>query len=618
VNYPLLIVLLILCAAMVAFIINKPRMDVVGFLVLISLPLLGIIDVKDALAGFSDSSVILIAVLFVIGDGLMRTGIAYRLGDWLVDKAGGSEWRLVACLMLAVATLGSIMSSTGVVAIFIPVVLGVTRRLNIHPARLMMPLSIAALISGMLTLVGTPPNLIADSALRRAGYTGLGFLDFTPIGLIILVVAVAYVLATRRWLAKKSDTSETQSPASQRHNMRDLVEKYGLAGREHRLRIRHDSPFAGKRLLDCTEFRQFDAEVVAIERPGRFVNELINPHGSTQLAAGDMLLVDIPRVLSETVAGTIFSELGLETLPLQGIYFTDQSRQIGMAEVILPPDSSLPGKSILDLGFRTHYRLTLIGLRRGGQALPDDLAKQTLRAGDTLLVIGPWKAIYELQAKIRDFVVLGLPREVEQVVPVPKAAPYALMALLVMVVLMVFSSKIPHMSNVMAALIGCTLMGLVGAVTMDSAYRSINWRVVILIVGMLPIATALQKTGGIDLAVNGLMGAFGNSDPRLFLAALFLVTTLIGLVISNTVTAVLMAPIAISAAQALQVSPYPLAIAVALAASTSFITPVSSPVNMLVYGPGQYRFMDFVKVGLPLSLLVMLICVWMIPLLFPF
>jgi di/tricarboxylate transporter len=283
-----------------------------------------------------------------------------------------------------------------------------------------------------------------------------------------------------------------------------------------------------------------------------------------------------------------------------------------MAEVLLVPNSGLIGRSVEHLAFRK-YGLNLIGLRRSQQAVALELPENKIQFGDTLLLIGPWKEIRQLQAQNHDFVVLSLPAEINQVAPALSQAPYALLSLIVMIVLMVTGI----VSNVIAALIGCLLMGLFRCVDMGSAYKSINWQILLLIVGMMPFASALQKTGGIELAVEGLLHLFGNSAVHVILAALFGLTALIGLFISNTVTAVLMGPIALSLAHHLKASPYPFAMIVALAASAAFMTPVSSPVNMLVLGPGQYRFTDFVKIGTPFTLLVMLISVLMVPWLLP-
>lgn len=284
-----------------------------------------------------------------------------------------------------------------------------------------------------------------------------------------------------------------------------------------------------------------------------------------------------------------------------------------MAEVTLPPDSTLLGKSVLELGFRSQYGLNVVGLRRDHEALTDGMLEEKLRLGDTLLVIGAWKAIRQLQGRNRDFLVLSLPAEIDEVAPALSKAPHALLSLAVMVALMV-SGVVP---NVVAALVGCLLMGLFRCIDMDGAYRAIHWQSLVLIVGMLPFALALQKTGGIDLVVSLLVDALGDAGPRVLLASLFLLTAAIGLFISNTATAVLMAPIAIATANQIGASPYPFAMVVAVAASAAFMTPISSPVNTLVLGPGQYRFGDFVRIGVPFTLLVMFVCVLVIPWLFP-
>lgn len=607
-NNELLWVLGLLLMAVTLFILNKPRMDVVALLVIIGLPLTGVLSIEQTLAGFSDPSVVLIAALFVIGDGLVRTGIAYRLGDWLVARAGNSETRLLILLMLAAAGLGSVMSSTGVVAIFIPVVLGVAARLRIAPARLMMPLAFAGLISGMLTLVATPPNLVIHAELRRAGLEGFGFFSFTPIGLAVLVLGIVYMLLTRNWLARSTRANQ---PETERLTLSDLAQAYRLNERERRLKVRMDSPLANQTLNELELRQQYGINVIAVERQRKFRTLLLMATGNTLLEPGDVLLVD----LASPTIGLLdaYRSLGLEPMSLTHSYFSLHAHQLGLAEIALPPESQLPGKSILELGFRSQHKLNVVGLRRHGQALQGLLVDEKLKPSDTLLVAGNWRDIHRLQGLSRDFLVLSLPAEVDEVAPAARKAPYALLSLAVMVALML-SGLLP---NVMAALIGCLLMGAFRCIDLDSAYRAIHWPTLILIVGMLPFAQALQQTGGVDLAVNSLVDLLGEASPRGILACLFAVTAVIGLFISNTATAVLMAPVAIATAQALNASPYPFAMIVALAASAAFMTPISSPVNTLVLGPGQYRFSDFVRVGVPFTLLVMLVSVALVPWLFP-
>ncbi len=608
-NFELLLVVGLLAACVGMFVLNKPRMDVVALLVIVILPLLGLVTVPEALAGFSDANILLIAALFVMGAGLARTGIAYKLSDLLIKKAGDSETKLIVLLMASVAGLGSVMSSTGVVAIFIPVALNLADRLRISPGRLMMPLSFAGLISGMLTLVATAPNLVVDGALTQEGFGGFGFFSFTPIGLVILVAGIIYMLFARRWL--RSGDGKKENPKSRR-GLLDLIEGYQLAGREHRVRVLPHSPLIGRTLREIQPRRNYGASVLGVERRGRFRTEFFEATGSTMIHSGDVLLIDVPLDAAKDPEGRA-RELGLELLPLHGKYFTDQSRDVGMAEILLPPDSSLIGKTILETDFRRTHRLNVIGLRRRNAALRDSIVSEKLKPGDTLLVAGAWRAVRHLQSQTRDFLVLGLPAEIDQVAPAQSQAPFALLSVGVMIVLMV-TGLVP---NVIAALIGCLLMGLFKCVNMDSAYKSIHWPILLLIVGVMPFAVALDRTGGIDLAVNGLLGLVGEAGPRVVLGSLFVLTALIGLFISNTATAVLMAPIALNTAHHLGASPYPFAMTVAIAASAAFMTPISSPVNTLVLAPGRYTFGDFMKIGVPFTIVVLFICVLLVPVLFP-
>ncbi|MFR0673195.1 SLC13 family permease [Enterobacterales bacterium AW_CKDN230030176-1A_HGKHYDSX7] len=608
-NHQLLSVLGLLAIMIGLFLAGRPRMDVVALLAMMALPLTGVLSVEQTLAGFGDPNVVLIAALFVIGEGLVRTGVAYRLGLWLSERAGHSETRLMTLLMLAVAGLGSIMSSTGVVALFIPVVLSLCARLGLAPGRLMMPLSFAGLISGMLTLVATPPNVVVHSELVRQGHTGLGFFSLTPLGLVILLIGVGYLLWARRFLPMPKPGAQG-TPG--RRTLLDLVRDYALSGRERRLRVASDSPLVGHTLGELQLRTRLGANVIGIERQQHLTTRIKAADATTRIRPGDVLLLDLFEA-TDTLA-TLCQTHRLEPLRFKAAYFIDQSQDIGMAEVLLPPGSSLLGHSVLDVAFRSRFGLHVTGLRREHAALAEHRVECPLRMGDTLLVVGPWKAIRRLQARPKDFLVLSLPVEIEHVAPARARAPQALLSLGVMVALMV-SGLVP---NVLAALVGCLLMGVGRCLDLDSAYRAIHWPSLILIVGLLPFATALQKTGGIDLAVTSLIDVLGGASPRVLLACLFALTATLGLFISNTATAVLMAPVAVGMAATLGLAPQPFAVTVALAASAAFMTPVSSPVNTLVMGPGGYRFVDFVTVGVPFTLVVMLVTVLMVPWLFAF
>ncbi|WP_434524348.1 SLC13 family permease [Photorhabdus asymbiotica] len=609
-NSELLWVLTLLLIAIVLFITNKFRMDIVALLVIIAFVMSGTLTLGEATSGFSDPNVLLIAALFVIGEGLVRTGVAYQMGDWLVRVAGNSETKMLVLLMMTVAGLGAFMSSTGVVAIFIPVVLSVAARMKISPGRLMMPLSFAGLISGMMTLVATPPNMVVNSELIREGLPGFKFFSITPIGFLILFAGISYMLIARRWLG--SNQPDNGHDKWNRRTFRDLIHDYKLSGRARRLAIRQGSPLIGLSLDELNLRARYGANVVGIERWRRFRRVMVSVTGNTVLRERDVLLIDMSD--SEVDLREFCSEQWLEPMVLRGEYFSAQSRNVGMAEVSLIPESDLLGKSLREMSFRTCYGLNVVGIRRDGKPLSGKLVDEPLQLGDILLVIGDWKLIRVLKTKMRDFIVLNLPVEVEEVAPAMSQAPHALFSLALMVAMML-TDEVP---NVIAALIACLLMGKFRCIDMESAYRSIHWPSIILIVGMMPFALALQKTGGIDLIVRGLMDIAGDMGPRVMLLCLFVLCAAIGLFISNTATAVLMAPIAIAAAREMAVSPMPFAMIIGVAASAAFMTPVSSPVNTLVLGPGGYKFSDFVRLGVPFTLLVMVISVLVIPWLFPF
>ncbi|MEX5411737.1 SLC13 family permease [Atlantibacter hermannii] len=609
-NSELIWVLTLLAVAVLLFATGKIRMDAVALMVIVAFVLSGTLTLSEAFSGFSDPNVILIAALFVIGDGLVRTGVATQMGSWLVQMSGSSETRMLVLLMLTVAGLGAFMSSTGVVAIFIPVVLSVSMRMKTSPSRLMMPLSFAGLISGMMTLVATPPNLVINSELLREGLAGFHFFSVTPLGLVILLLGIVYMLVMRGALTGSS--KDEGADTWRRRTFRELIKEYRLAGRARRLAIRPGSPMIGQRLDDLKLRERYGANVIGLERWRRFRRVIVNVHGVTEFRARDVLLIDMSA--SDVDLRQFCSEQLLEPMILRGEYFSDQALDVGMAEVSLIPDSEIVGKTVREIGFRTRYGLNVVGLRRNGEPLDEGIVNEPLELGDILLVVGDWKLIAHLSQKKRDFLVLNLPVEEGDASPAHSQAPHAIFCLALMVALML-TDEIP---NPVAAIIACLLMGKFRCIDAESAWKAIHWPSIILIVGMMPFALALQKTGGVELIVEGLMRLGGGYGPYLMLICLFVMCATIGLFISNTATAVLMAPIALAAAKSMGVSPYPFAMMVAMAASAAFMTPVSSPVNTLVLGPGNYRFSDFVKIGVPFTLIVMVVCVILIPLLFPF
>lgn len=612
INYNQLIgVCVLLFITIILFTLTKLRMDFIALLVITIFILSGILTSQETLSGFSDTNVILIALLFVIGDGLVRTGIAYSIGDMLLKVAGKSEIRVIILLMLAVSFLGSVMSSTGVVAIFIPVAVSIASKTGIHLRRIMMPLSVAALISGMMTLVATPPNLVVNSELERLNHHDFGFFSVTPIGLAVLLIGIIYMSFARKWLISDDQLSQNKEKSSRR-TMRDLIRDYKLAGKARRLTVKNGSPFIGRTLENLSLRTNYGANIIGIERWRRYRKVMIPVSGTTEIRPNDTLLIDMIDPVVDIRA--FCAENQLEPKILRGEYFSEQEKEVGMVEISVLPTSALLNKTITEIRFRHKYSLSVIGIRRNNEALQGNLVEEPLQLGDTLLVCGDWRSIQKLLPDSQDFVVLTLPAEIDMVAPASTQAIPALLCLFLMVILMV-TSIIP---NIAAALITCILMGLFRCIDMSSAYKAIQWPTLLLIVGMMPFAVALQKTGGIDLVVHALKTSLSELEPRVILACIFILCAGIGLFISNTATAILTAPVAIAIAEQLNYSVYPFAMVVAISTSAAFITPVSSPVNTMVIGPGGYSFGDFVKIGLPFTLIVMIISVFLIPLLFPF
>ncbi len=594
----------LLLITIILFASDRLRMDIVAILVVLTLMLSGVLTPKETLAGFGDPLVVLIAGLFIVGEGLFRTGVAFSIGNWLIGVAGASEIRLLVLLMLVVAVLSAFMSNTGAVAVFIPVALNLCTKANVPPTRLLMPMAFAGSIGGMLTLIGTPPNLVVSNALSREGMDPFNFFSFTPIGLLILIATIVFIALIGRLLLPKDTDSKGET--HDRLSLDDLIDTYRISDQFHGIRIKPICPLVGQPLGQALLRTRFGVTVIGMQRNQRPQPALIQ----TEYQADDILYVvgtdtEINR-LTESVEG-------LEHIPRDQALEHVGAQELGLAEVLLTQRSKLNDHTIKEARFRERYGLSVLAVLRKGQPLEGDFINTRLEFGDSLLIGGGWRQLELLQGDHRDFSLLALPREMDEVAPYRDRAPWALAILAAMLVLMTFS-VVP---TVTAVLLAGLAMVFARCVTMDEAYKSINWQSVVLIAGMLPMATALNKTGALELIVNGLVSTLGDMGPLVLMAGLFVLTSVFSQFISNTATTVLVAPIAMGAAASMEVSPYPLLMTVALAASTAFSTPMASPVNTLVIGPGGYRFNDFVKLGVPLQLVAMVITLLTVPILFP-
>ncbi len=596
----------LLFVTVVLFVSDRLRLDVIAIMVILALMLSGLLSPEEALAGFGDPVVLLIGGLFVIGEGLFRTGIAHSVGNWLMGVAGTNETRLMVLLMLVVAVLSAFMSSTGAVAIFIPIALSLAAKGGVSPSRLMMPMAIASLIGGMLTLIGTPPNLVVSTQLERSGLEPFGFFSFTPIGLLILLVGLGYLLTIGRTLLPKGGGK--QQGREVRLTVKELADTYGITGQLHCVQLTDKSTLAGQTVAEALLRSRYGVTVLGIERHEGFARSVIPALAETLLQGDDILYV----VGTELALADFLDAEGLERLPVEEAYKYG-SQELGVGEVMIPPESELIGRTLREAAFRSRHGLSVLAIQRKGEPLEADFSRTQLDIGDALLVGGGWKQIRLLQGDRKDFLVLSVAAELEEVAPARSQAPVALLILFGMLALMTFK-LVPAVT---AVLLAALAMVFFRCVSMEESYKAINWQSLVLIAGMLPIATALEKTGGMKLIVDSLIIGLGDLGPFAVMAGLFVLASVLSQFISNTAATVLIAPVAVGAAQGMGVSPYTFLMTVAVAASTAFATPVSSPVNTLVLGPGEYRFNDFIKVGVPLIMLCMVVTLLIVPLIFP-
>jgi len=772
-------VLGIIAVAVVLFVSDKLRVDLIALLVLVSLVITQLVTPSEALSGFSNPAVITVWAMFVLSGGLAQTGVANNIGKQILRLAGDGELRLMLLIMLTAAILSAFMNNVGVAALLLPVVVVIARKTKTPPSRLLLPLAIGALLGGLTTLIGTPPNILISDALRDANLKPFGLFDFAPVGIAVLLAGFAFMLVVGRRLLPNRDptrdiTSTEDNNLEELYDIRDrlLVLRIPpdsiLAGmsleetqvgltlglnviavihngqttlspgptsiihaddqllavgtpdqladlRQHRVEtvervplsvdrvkelgievnrvsLHSDSGMIGKTIEESGLRANYGLNVLAVLRgdaviraqlasldleqgdclllqgTSENINRVSNQTGIEVKTADDndiellhetLLMVEIPehsalagRTLFESQLGSTFGLTVLTILrdektlllpdPDERIIPSDrmlvqgtaeniqairgleelefdrtspalkelETASIGMTEVVLSPHATLAGKSLSQIHFREKYSLNVLAIWRGGQAFTDDLRDMALRFGDALLLYGAREKLQLLSGEA-DFLVLS---EEAQAPLRTKKAPLAI-AVMVAVLLSVLLGWLPI---AIAAVMGGAIMVLSGVLTMDEAHRYIEWPAVFLIAGMLPLGIAMQNSGAAQYLADGMMGIVGDLGPLAILAGLFILSVLASQVMPNAAVVVLMAPIALAAAVESDASPYTFLMGVAIAASASFMSPVSHPANILVMGPGGYRFSDYIRVGLPLTLVVLVVVLIVLPIVWPF
>ena len=633
----MLLTFLIIFVTIVLFIWNRLRPDLVALLSLLALFVTGVLTAPQALAGFADSTTVMVAALFVVGEGLTQTGVSAWLGQRLVRSAGSSELRLLVAILIGTALISAFLSNTGTVAMLLPAVVAAAWRIKSIPSKFLIPLAFAANLGGMLTLIGTPPNLVISDGLVAAGYAGFGFFEFAMLGLPVLAAAVLFMVTFgRRLLPVREAGTPPLAPSDWFSRISD---SYGLEHRLFQLRVRRGSPLIGRTLAESQLNQQYNVLVLAAEAadPGAGPTatghspDHLSPSMSGRLRAAlrpgaggtlpgpdtllhvdDLLIVKAAPEAVEQVA--VAFNLGVQEIEASGDQLAGVllSPEAGMAEVLLTPRCVYAGSTIAESQFAQKFGVAVVTLLRGGERMRRQLTP--LAFGDSLLVYGPWNNIARLRRESENFVVVGAPESMATQVVKPNLNTWLSVLILAAMVVLMLTKLVP---TVMAVLLAAVAMVLLRCVNPDDAYRSINWGTVVLLAATLPMSTALQVTGGADLIANTLVNTLGQGGPYLLMAGIFLLTAGLSQVISNTATTVLLTPIVIATAQTLGIAPYAPMMMVAVGASAAFLTPIASPVNTLVFAPGGYRFGDYAKVGLPLLLLALVVSVVLAPLIWP-
>ena len=628
----MLITLIILLISAALFVSGKVRSDLVALCALLALLLFQILTPAEGLAGFSNSTVIMMIGLFIVGGGIFQTGLAKMIGGQVIKLAGTSETKLFLLVMLVTAFIGAFVSNTGTVALMLPIVVSMAAHAGTSSRRLLMPLAFASSMGGMMTLIGTPPNLIIQETLANAKTNGLvgasvpdiSFFTFLPVGLITLTVGIVFLMPLTKWVLTPKEKGKDAKV--QGKSLKSLVKEYGLAENLFRVYVKNPASEAiGKTIIELDIYKKYGINVLELRRSAgnnRFVRTVNQQLASPTLALqqGDVLywsgeLLNVQQFVSDYSIKLLDNHTdeveGSSSNP--SLDFFD----IGIAEILIMPSSSIINRTVFEAGFRSKFNVNVLGIRRKSEYILRELGSEKILDGDVLLVQGTWKDIARLRNESDNWVVLGEPLQEAAKVTLDYKAPVAAAIMIAMIVMMVVDS-IP-VAPVTSVLLAAVLMVITGCVrNVEAAYKTINWQTIVLFAAMLPMSTALEKTGASSMIASFIINTFGSSGPYVALAAVYFATSTMTIFISNTVTAVLMAPIALQCAVGIGVSPLSFLFAVTVGASMCFASPFSTPPNALVMPAGQYTFMDYVKVGLPLQIIMGVIMVFVLPMIFPF
>jgi di/tricarboxylate transporter len=589
-----IMVLVILVGALILFVSEKLRVDVVAMLVLAALILTGLVTAKEAFSGFSSPAVITVGAVFIISGALYQTGVADAIGQSMLKLGGSSPLRLIIILMITAGLMSAVMNNIGAVAILLPAVIAISEKIETPPSKFLIPLAFAALLGGNMTLIGTPPNILANDILISYGSEPFAFFDFLPMGIIILSAGILYMVLIGRHLLPSRYSANTPS---QSYRLRPFLTEVRVSG---------DSSLVDKSLVEIQFNEKYGLNVIHIARDDE---PPFLPGADRLIKASDVLLVEgrPEDIISASVA------LDFLLIPHSDAQGIEQELETGsqrLVEITLSPSADLEGKTLKEIDFRARFDLVVVAIRHQGRSIVSRLSDVPLRFGDALLVKGTAERIEKLRFE-GDFMVLETPELKSRRL---NKAPFTVGILLVALLVIIAGWLSPAATLVIAAL----LMVLSGALRVDEAYDAVDWRSIFLIAGILPLGIAMETSGTAVLIADQIVGLLGDLGPRGVMIGIFILTALLTEVISNVAATVLLVPIAIDIALGLNLSPNTYVMAVVLAASTSFLMPIGHQVNVLIFGPGGYRFSDYPKVGLGLNLIILILVALFLPFIWPF
>ena len=616
--------LIILVITVALFIWGRVRADIVALTALAALLVLGILTPAEALAGFSSPIVIMMIGLFVVGGAIMQTGLAKLTGNKLMALSRGNETITFLLVMLVTSFIGAFVSNTGTVALMMPIIMSIAAGSGMQSSRFLMPLAFAGSLGGMLTLIGTPPNLVIDEVLTEGGYQPLAFFSFFPVGIIVIAIGIIVLMPLSKIFLSKKQSGKKKK---QGKSLDDLVDEYQLLDNLHRYIVPSRRPSAaidengeqmdivGKTLKDLSIQKKYGVSIIEIRNEKKSRLGLVKDVSQNMAKSSSTIQVhDTLYIIGEEEKMKRFaSDYGLRKMKDVKIDFYD----LGLTEIVVMPTSNFAGLRIGDANLRKRFGINVLGVKRGDEYITDNLIAAKLHVGDMLLVQGEWTNLAHLATDTSNWVVIDQPEKTADKVLLDYKAPVAAAIMLLMIAMMVLDF-IP-VAPVTAVIIAGLLTVFAGCFrNVEAAYKTINWESIVLIAAMMPMSTALEKTGASALVSQGLVESLGSMGPTALLAGIYFTTSLMTMFISNTATAVLMAPIALVAARQVGVSPYSFLFAVTLGASMCFASPFSTPPNALVMKAGGYTFMDYVKVGLPLQIIIGVVMTFVLPLLFPY